>query len=114
MIENINDILGDVQLLKLIHQSRQKLKVEFEESIYLRYNQGLFRADKETLLFNELLAKNPSDRYIVIDVNDIPIEIIDLQDFNEKLLEIYHKATNNYLQSYNRLKTLRTKEAFFQ
>ena len=47
---------------------------------------------------------------ILIDDNDIPIEIDDLQKFADTLVSVYWKAANRYMTEYNKLKSNRTVE----
>ena len=48
---------------------------------------------------------------ILIDDNDIPIEITDLEKYSSELLNKYFSASNKYLTEYNKLKSNRSVES---
>ena len=53
------------------------------------------------------------DQFIVIliDDNNIPIEINDLEEFKQAIVSQYFEASNQYLAEYSKLKSQRSVES---
>lgn len=108
-MEKLSDIIKSVELSKLIQQQKDKIKIEFSETLLFSFNQGVFKADQQTILFAKLLSECNVDG-VLIDSNDIPIQVADLKQFIKVALETYSKAVNKYLDNFNQLQKLRIKE----
>ncbi len=93
---------------RLILATRQKnLKILLNNKLKISYKGGLFKIDKELITFLTILILRKIKSYILLDINDIPIKIMDLEDFLNKVTKIYEKAINQYYQSYQKLEEAR-------
>ena len=93
---------------RLILATRQQsLKVLLNNKLKLSYNGGLFKIDKELIMFISSIGNEKGKDCILLDINDVPIKIVDLTDFFNKIKIIYHKAMNQYYQSYQKLEEAR-------
>jgi hypothetical protein len=50
------------------------------------------------------LISSNQESVVLIDDNDMPIEVQDLQTFLDDILDIYFKASYQYLDKYNEIK----------
>ena len=94
----------DYSNFRMILSTRQtNLKTLMENRLNLSYQGGFFKIDKEMLSFLGVLLINGHTETVVIDVNDIPIKIDDLDDFAKKASETYGNAMEDYYESYKKL-----------
>ena len=73
-------------------------------------NGGKFNVNRELINFCNTLIQNNQSSSILLDDNNSPIEIENLQDFLDEILNIYSTNANAYLQKFNELKKTRTIE----
>lgn len=93
---------------RLILATRQEnLKLLMDNKMMLSYGGGLFKIDKELLSFCLLLVFSQKKEAILIDVNDIPIKIEDIDDFILKAGDKYDNAVLQYYNSYQKLNEAR-------
>jgi len=70
------------------------------------FNGGLFKADPNTILFVKLHDKTRD--LILIDKNDTPVHINDIETFISKAESLYYEAMNEYHMLYEDLKKQRS------
>lgn len=98
----------DYSNFRMILSTRQKnLKVLMNNRLNLSYQGGLFKVDKELLSFVGVLLINGTTETVIIDTNDEPILIKELEDFANKASTQYGKAMEQYYQSYKKLSEAR-------
>ena len=98
----------DFSNFRMILTTRQEnLKTLMNNKLMLSYGGGLFKVDKELLSFIFMLMFSKSDEAIIIDENDIPIKIENLEEFAEKAAAQYDKALEQYYNSYQKLSEAR-------
>ena len=93
---------------RMILTTRQEnLKTLLNNKLMLSYGGGLFKVDKELISFVGVLLINGHTETMIIDTNDIPILIEDLEEFANKLSDQYGKAMDQYYNSYQKLSEAR-------
>jgi len=93
---------------RMILAARQEnLKLLMNNKLMLSYGGGMFKIDKELLSFVLILMVGDSKKAILIDANDIPIKIDDLEDFIKQAGDKYEKAIQQYYKSYQKLSEAR-------
>jgi hypothetical protein len=98
----------DFSNFRMILLTRQEnLKVLMNNKLMLNYGGGLFKVDKELISFIGIILLNENKNVILIDTNDIPILIEDLEDFAKKASAQYEKALDQYYKSYQKLNEAR-------
>ncbi len=98
----------DFSNFRLILTTRQEnLKVLMNNKLMLTYGGGLFKVDKELIVFIHMLVAGGDKRFNFIDSNDIPILITDLQEFGKKAFELYSSVLEEYYESYQKLSEAR-------
>lgn len=86
-----------------IENQRTNIKRRFETMLVVHYENGAFRATAELISFVDTLQRTDNNSAVILDSKDNPIEIQDLKEFQSKLIESYHQATNEYLNEYRKL-----------
>ena len=62
----------------------------------LHYINGVFFANETIIGFIDALLRQNKTKSIVVDTNENPVEIEDLQEFMDLLLGAYSEASNEY------------------
>ncbi len=89
---------------------RKTLKEKIEAKLTYGFNGGLFRIDKNLLTFVEVISAKRSNGVVLMDANDNPILIDDLEAFKDEIFSRYFEATNEYYKQYQQLKKSRSVE----
>jgi hypothetical protein len=90
---------------------RKILKEKIEAKLTYGYNGGIFKVNRDLLTFVQLLIKDGRTSGIVLlDVNENPILIDDLESFKTEIFDRYFTATNEYFEQYQTLKKSRSVE----
>lgn len=90
---------------------RKTLKEKIEAKLTYGYNGGIFKIDRDLLNFVQLLIDNKRTFGIVLlDINENPILIDNLEKFKDEIFDRYFTATNEYFNQYQDLKKSRSVE----
>ncbi|SVC50891.1 uncharacterized protein METZ01_LOCUS303745 [marine metagenome] len=110
MDERLEKALDFSNFMVTVNNQRKLIYEKFlENSVYYERG-GKFVVNKELINFcNTLLQKNQTSA-IFVDDNNTPIEIDDLEEFLDKILNVYFTNVNEYLIKFNELKEKRTSE----
>lgn len=94
---------------------RRILKEKIEAKLTYGYNGGFFNIDRNLLTFIELLCnKGRTSGAVVLDSNENPILIDDLEKFRDEIFSRYFEATYEYYESYQSLKKSRSVEKLLE
>lgn len=91
-----------------LHIQKQNSKLKLQNDLVYSHNGGIFTADKDLISFVYTLLKCGKNSTVLLDTNDNPIEIFDLQSFFDELIGLYHEAMNEHLRDFNKIKMART------
>jgi hypothetical protein len=108
MDEKLVKALEFGNLMLTLNNQKINLKEKFYSSLDFYYNGSKFIASTELISFCSSLIQLEQDSCVLIDANDLPCMVDNLQEFTEGLLAQYGQASNEYLTKYNELKTKRT------
>jgi hypothetical protein len=90
---------------------RKTLKEKIEAKLTYGFNNGLFRIDQSLLTFVEILCtKGRTTGVVILDVNENPVLIDDLEKFKDEIFSRYFETTNEYFEEYQILKKSRSVE----
>jgi hypothetical protein len=90
---------------------KKVLKERITAKLTYGFNGGLFRIDRNLLTFVDMLcAKGRTSGVVLLDVNENPILVDDLEAFREELFQRYFEATNEYFDQYQKIKKSRSVE----
>jgi hypothetical protein len=94
---------------------RRILKEKIEAKLTYGYNGGFFNIDRNLLTFVELLCtKGRTLGAVILDSNENPILIDDLETFRDEIFSRYFEATYEYFESYQALKKSRSVEKLLE
>jgi hypothetical protein len=94
---------------------RKTLKEKAEAKLTYGYNGGIFRIEQSLLTFVDILcSKNRTTGIVLLDVNQNPILIEDLEKFKDDIFSRYFEVTYEYFENYQKLKKSRTVEKMLQ
>ena len=90
---------------------RQTLKEKIEAKLTYGVSGGIFKIDKSLITYVQMLVDQGRIEGVpLIDSNDNPILIINLEDFRDEILDRYYTATLEYYEQYQELKKSRSVE----
>lgn len=88
---------------------RKTLREKVDSKLTYGYGGGIFKIDRELIVFVEfLLTKNRKSGVVLLDLNENPILITDLEKFQEEIMDRYFAVTNEYFEEYQILKKSRS------
>lgn len=94
---------------------RKALKEKISAKLTFGYNGGLFCIDQTLLSFVEtLLSKGRNSGVVLLDINENPILVDDLEAFRDECFGRYFEATNEYYQQCVNLKKSRSVEKLLE
>ena len=90
---------------------KKVLKERIAAKLTYGFNGGLFRIDRTLLTFVDMLcAKGRTSGVILLDANENPVLVDDLEVFREELFQRYFEVTNEYFDQYQKIKKSRSVE----
>lgn len=90
---------------------RKVLKEKLDTRLTYGHNGGIFKITKELISFVQMLiSMGRCENLPIVDSNENPILIEDLNKFQTEILDRYFEATFDYLNAYNELKKSRSVE----
>jgi hypothetical protein len=94
---------------------RRMLKEKIEAKLTYGYNGGLFHIDRNLLTFVEILCnKGRASGTVILDSNENPILIDDLETFRDEIFSRYFETTYEYFESHQALKKSRSVEKLLE
>lgn len=106
MDERLKKALDFANFRVSLQNQKETLKLKLKEHLTYSTNGGTFSINPELISFVAIL-KERSEEGILLDQNEIPIHIENLEDFLDEILSRYMNATNNYYDEYEKLKKSR-------
>lgn len=115
MDERLSKALEFANYMVTLNAQKRALKEKFQNECITYDNGGTFTINKTLITFVKLLLdKDQKADIVLIDDNDLPIIIPDLESFYESMLSQYTQAVNSYYTSYLTLKKKRSIESLIQ
>lgn len=107
---------SDDRLLKALEASnyrislanqRKNAKLKLQRSLTFSKNGGTFFISKELISFIQALLIAGKETTILLDENENPIEIANLEEFFDEIYDRYYQTLNDYLIQYKELQKAR-------
>lgn len=86
---------------------RENSKLKLKNHLVYSQNGGIFKITQDFISFVFALSQSKKSA-VILDSNENPVKIDDLEDFYESILDIYQEGMNDYLIEYEKFKKLRT------
>jgi len=90
---------------------KKVLKERISAKLTYGFNGGLFRIDRNLLAFVDMLCtKERTSGVILLDANENPVLVEDLNEFSEEIFRRYFEVTNEYFEQHQKIKKSRSVE----
>jgi len=90
---------------------RKTLRERIEGKLTYGHSGVIFKIDRTLLAFVQMLIdQGRTENVPLIDQNENPILIPDLQQFRDEILDRYFSSTYEYYEEYEKIKSSRTVE----
>lgn len=104
MDERLEKALDFSNYMVTLNNQKRILKEKFRESIVHYHKGGQFTVTKQLVTFvNLLVDKDNTENIVLIDDNETPIMVEDLEKFLDDILDIYFSAANVFHTEYQKL-----------
>jgi len=110
MDERLEQALDFSNYMVTLNNQRRVIHEQFLETCVHYLNGGKFSITRDLITFCQTLKYNEQDSAILIDDNNTPIEVQELQKFLDDILDIYFTTSYEYLDEYNKIKKNRKVE----
>lgn len=90
-----------------LNVQRENSKLKLKNHLVYSQNGGIFKITQDFISFIFALSQSKKST-VILDSNENPVKIDDLEDFYESILDIYQEGMNDYLIEYEKFKKLRT------
>jgi hypothetical protein len=90
-----------------LNVQRENSKLKLKNHLIFSQAGGIFHITQDFISFIFALSQSKSSA-IILDSNENPVRIDDLETFYEDILGIYQEGMNDYLQEFEKFKKLRT------
>lgn len=108
MDERLEKALDFSNYMTTLNNQRRLIREQFLETCVHYLNGGKFSVNRDLITFCHTLLANHQASAVLIDDNDAPIEVEDLQKFYDDILNIYFTTSYEYLDRYNEIKKNRS------
>lgn len=110
MDERLEKALEFSNYMVTLNNQRRVIHEQFLETCVHYLNGGKFSVNRELITFCHTMLQSDQTSAILIDDNDTPIEVEDLQKFHDDIMDIYFTTSYEYFNKYNEIKKNRTVE----
>lgn len=112
MDERLEKALDFANFMVTLNNQKRSLREKYYTECVYYHNGGTFSLSKDLITFvKTLIDIGNTDQVVLIDNNDLPIRIENLNQFLDDIIDQYFIASNNYYNEYQLLKKNRSVEA---
>jgi hypothetical protein len=111
MDDRLSKALDFANYRQTLAVQRKTLKEKINGKLTYGYAGGIFKIDRSLIVFVQMLIdQGRTENVPLIDNNENPILVTNLQDFRTEILDRYFSATYEYYEDYQKIKSSRTVE----
>jgi len=107
MDERLQKALEFSNYRQTLNNQLHQLKVTAETHLTISLNGGHFTIDRVLISFVHMLVQMEQERAVLLDNNQVPVEINNLEEFLEEITSKYFEVTNEYHANYERTRKSR-------
>lgn len=112
MDERLTKALEFANFQQTLYLEKKRLQDKLEKDLTFGYSGGIFHADRNFIVFlNLLIPEEGQSSVTILDNNYVPIQIDNIQDLQQKTLHTYFTAVNQYSLEFEQLRKKRTVKA---
>jgi len=111
MDQQLKDALDFANYQQTFSIQKKVLKERIAAKLTYGFNGGLFRIDRTLLTFVDMLcAKDRISGVVLLDANENPVLVDDLEEFRDEIFRRYFEVTNEYFEQNQKIKKSRSVE----
>jgi len=111
MNENLKKALDFSNYQITLSNQRKTIREKTDAKLTFGSNGGIFKIDRSLIVFVQMLIdQGRKENVPLIDVNENPILISNLETFRDEILDRYFSTTLEYYNEYQTIKKSRTVE----
>lgn len=110
MDERLEKALDFSNFMVTLNNQRRIIREQYLENCVHYLNGGKFSVTRELINFCHMLVSTDQEHAVLIDDNDTPIKVENIEDFLSDILDIYFTSSNEYLDKYDEIKKNRSVE----
>ena len=111
MDQQLKEALDFANYQQTFSIQKKVLKERISAKLTYGFNGGLFQIDRTLLSFVDMLCvKGRTSGVVLLDANENPVLVDDLESFREELFQRYFEVTNEYFDQYQKIKKSRSVE----
>lgn len=114
MDERLEKALNFSNYMVTLNNQKRMLKEKYYQNILFYYKGGQFSVTPGLISFCQTLIGYEQDDVVLIDDNDTPILVDDINSFMSEILNTYFKSSNEYFSEFEKLKKSRSVEKLVQ
>ena len=104
----LNDAIAAANYRLTLTNQKHNARLKLQKDLIYAKNGGMFSISPELISFVQTLIDMGKEDAILLDVNKNPVEITDLQDFQEAIVAQYYERMNDFLYEFKSLQKSRT------
>jgi len=105
MDERLEKALNFSNFMVTLNNQKRLIKEKYQEDLLYFYKGSQFTVSQELITFVTMLVdKGLTEEVVLVDDNNIPSMIENLEDFYDSILDVYFSASNHYYAQYEALK----------
>lgn len=106
-VEKLEKALDFSNTMQSFNLAKNNLKVKTQNLLSYSKHGGTFRVSQELIGFLQFVVSSGKTETILLDKNDIPIKIEDVESFLEDVSSLYFESVNEYYNDYQKLRSSR-------
>lgn len=107
MEERLAQAIDFATYRQTLNNQLHKMKVRAVGQLSIAKNGGNFSINRELICFLDYLVKSGYKDAALLDDNNNPVQIADVDDFLKEITSRYFDVTNDYLKEYQEIKKSR-------
>ena len=107
MEEKLQKALEFANYRQTLNNQLHKTKVRAEGSLLISKAGGTFKINQELICFLDYLVRQDMDDAVILDIHNMPIQIIDVASFLKEVTTRYFEVANDYSKEYQRIRQSR-------
>lgn len=107
MEERLSKALEFANYRQTLNTQLHKIRVRTEGLLMISKNGGTFKVNQELICFLDLLQRRGIRQAPLLDINNSPIQIDDVEKFLDEVSSRYFEVSNDYLREYETVRKSR-------
>ena len=108
MTEKLDQAIDAANFLINLSNLKDNIHLKMLTQLQYSYQGGIFHIDRELITFVKIILDSKRSTLVLLDQNNNPIEIVNIQEFYDEIVDRYFQATNFYHSEYTKLQEMRS------